>query len=306
MTPAAPDGPERDLIGYGRNAPQVRWPDGARVAVSLVVNWEEGSEPSIPSGDGRNVDTSEVPTLPSEYRDLGAESVWEYGSRAGVWRLARMFDEYDIKTTLFACGRAFECNPEVGAWVREGGHEPAGHGYRWEKMWLMDREQEREQLHRCVAAIEQACGERPRGWYSRYSPSVNTRELLVEEGGFVYDCDSYADDLPYFTQVSGNPHLVVPYSLVYNDGRFLTPMGYGTPNAFLDHCTRALDLLWDEGATHPKMMSIGLHPRVIGQAARASALKEFIEYALAKGDVWFARRLDIAQWWKAHHEEFAA
>ncbi len=298
------EGPPRDLLGYGRHAPKVHWPDGARVAVSLIINWEEGSEPSFPNGDGRNVDQSEVPPLSPEYRDLGAESVWEYGSRAGVWRLARMFDEYGIKCTFFGCGKAFESNPEVGAWVQEAGHEPAGHGYRWEKMWLMSREEEEQQLAQCITAIEHTCGERPLGWYSRYNPSINTRELLVD-AGFSYDCDSYADDLPYFTEVKGKEHLVVPYSLLYNDGRFLTPQGYGTPSAFLDHLKRALDYLWDEGATHPKMMSVGLHPRIIGQAARASVLKEFIEYAQAKGDVWFARRVDIADWWQAHHDEFA-
>ena len=270
MSTPAFEGPPRDLLGYGRNAPKVHWPGGARVAVSLIINWEEGSEPSFPNGDGRNVDQSEVPPLSPEYRDLGAESVWEYGSRAGVWRLARMFEEYGIKCTFFGCGKAFESNPEVGAWVQEAGHEPAGHGYRCEKMWLMSREEEEQQLAQCIAAIERTCGERPRGWYSRYNPSINTRELLVE-AGFSYDCDSYADDLPYFTEVKGKEHLVVPYSLLYNDGRFLTPQGYGTPNAFLDHLKRAFDYLWDEGATHPKMMSVGLHPRIIGQAARAQA-----------------------------------
>lgn len=299
-------GPKRNFVGHGRHLPKVVWPDGAMVAVNLVVNYEEGSEYSIPAGDGRNEGLAEISYVMSpDYRDLAAESVYEYGSRAGSWRLLRLFDEYAVKATYFAAAVALERNPEVGRWIRESGHEPCSHGWRWEEHWLLDRETERERMRLAIESIERTCGERPLGWYCRYSPSVNTRELVVEEGGFVYDADAYNDDLPYFVEVKGKRHLVVPYTLTYNDGRYVLPQGYGGPTDFFDTCRRGLDELRREGqAGYPKMMSIGLHSRWAGQAGRTSALREFIEYALEKGDVWFARRIDIARWWLEHHEEF--
>jgi len=299
-------GPKRDYVGHGRRPPRVVWPNEAKVAVNIVVNYEEGSEYSMAAGDGRNEGLAEINyTMDPQYRDLCAESVYEYGSRAGIWRLMRLFDEYDVKSTFFACAVALERNPEVAQWLREAGHEPCSHGWRWEEHWLLDRETERQHIRWAIDSIEKSCGERPLGWYCRYGASVNTRELVVEEGGFVYDADAYNDDLPYFVEVKGNRHLVVPYSLTYNDGRYVLPQGYASPTDFFDHCKRALDELRREGAAgYPKMMSIGLHPRWAGQAARTSGLREFIEHALAKGDVWFARRIDIARWWLEHHEEF--
>ena len=298
-------GPKREFIGYGRHVPKVIWPDKARVAVSLCLNYEEGSENSKPAGDGKNEGLAELSYLmDGKFRDLCVESVYEYGSRAGVWRLQRLFDEFEIPITFSAAAVALERNPEVAAWLKEAGHEPCSHGWRWEEVWQLSREEERQHMLAAIETIERMCGERPRGWYCRYGPSEHTRELLVEEGGFTYDSDAYNDDLPYYTEVSGKQHLVLPYTLTYNDGKFVMPQGYGSPADFLDHLKRGFDYLWDEGATHPRMMSIGLHPRLIGQAGRISALKEFIEYALAKGDVWFARRLDIAEWWHKHHTEF--
>lgn len=299
-------GPRRDFVGYGRRPPKVFWPNDARVAVNLVVNYEEGSEYSKPAGDGRNEGLAEINYLMSpEHRDLAAESVYEYGSRAGNWRLMRLFDEYGIKVTYFACAVALERNPEVGQWIAESGHEPCSHGWRWEEHWLLDRETERQHIQWAIESIRKTCGQRPLGWYCRYGPSVNTRELIVEEGGFVYDADAYNDDLPYFVDVKGKRHLVVPYSFTYNDGRYVLPQGFGSPADFFDQCRRGLDELRREGeAGYPKMMSIGLHPRWAGQAGRTSALREFIEYALEKGDVWFARRIDIANWWLEHHQEF--
>jgi peptidoglycan/xylan/chitin deacetylase (PgdA/CDA1 family) len=299
-------GPRRHFPGYGRRQPKVVWPNGAKVAVNLVVNYEEGSEYSKPAGDGRNEGLAEIPYLMDpQYRDLCAESVYEYGSRAGIWRLMRLFDEYDVKVTFYACAVALERNPEVGQWVQEAGHEPCSHGWRWSEHWLFDREQEREHMQWAIESIERTCGERPLGWYCRYGPSVNTRELVVEEGGFVYDADAYNDDLPYFTEVKGQRHLVVPYTLTYNDGRYVLAQGYSGPSDFFDICRRGLDEYRREGeAGYPKMMSIGLHPRWVGQAARTNALREFIEYAQEQGDVWFARRIDIARWWLEHHEEF--
>jgi peptidoglycan/xylan/chitin deacetylase (PgdA/CDA1 family) len=300
-------GPPRDFVGYGRHAPRVRWPNGARVAVSIVMNYEEGSERSIPDGDGRADGLSELPiALEPGIRDLCVESVYEYGSRAGIWRVQRMVDALGIPLTFFGCAVAFERNPEVGAWIQEAGHEPCCHGYRWEEAYGLTRAQEREHIAMAIESIQQTCGDRPRGWYCRYGPSVNTRELLVEEGGFVYDSDSYADDIPYYTEVTGRRHLVVPYSLTYNDVRFVLAQGHSDPSSFVDTCKRGLDYLREEGETHPKMMSIGLHSRLIGQAARASALKEFLQYAQDTGEVWFATRLEIAEWWNAHHEEFTA
>jgi peptidoglycan/xylan/chitin deacetylase (PgdA/CDA1 family) len=298
-------GPERPLVGYGRRVPKVRWPDGARVAVSLVINYEEGSEYTHGNGDGRNDGLTEMMyVMEPKYRDLCAESVFEYGSRAGIWRLERLLTAYKLPVTFYACAVALERNPEVGAWIREAGHEPCSHGWRWEEVWRLSRAEEAEHIRMAIESIEATTGERPHGWYCRYGPSVHTRQLLVEEGGFVYDSDAYNDDLPYYVDVGGKQHLVVPYSMTYNDAKFALPPNYGSPADYLDNLKRGYDLLWEEGETHPRMMSIGLHPRLIGQASRLHALREFIDYVQAKGGGWFCRRLDIARWWHAHHSSF--
>jgi peptidoglycan/xylan/chitin deacetylase (PgdA/CDA1 family) len=271
------------------------------VAVSLVVNYEEGSEYSYDSGDGRNDGLAELNyDVGPGYRDLCVESVYEYGSRAGIWRIQRLVDDLEIPVTIFGCAVAFEKNREVADWIREAGHEPCCHGWRWEEVWRLTRDEERAHMRAAIESFKETLGQRPLGWYCRYGPSVHTRELVVEEGGFVYDSDAYNDDLPYHVEVGDKQHLVVPYSLTYNDARFAVPQGYTNGAAFADDCKRALDYLREEGATHPRMMSIGVHPRLIGQAGRASALKEVLEYALGKDDVWFARRIDIANWWNAN------
>lgn len=297
----------RDLVGYGPNPPHVRWPGDARAAVSFCINYEEGSEYSTESGDGRNEELGEIPyALSPEYPDLTVQSIYEYGSRAGNWRLMRLFDEYEIKVTYFACAVALERNPAVGEWIRRSEHEACSHGYRWEEHWLLDEETERERIAQAVASIERTCGARPLGWYCRYGPSTRTRRLLVEEGGFLYDSDAYNDDLPYFVAVGEKRHLVVPYTLTYNDIRYVLAQGYSSPSDFFDTCKRGLDELRREGAAgFPKMMSIGLHGRWAGQAGRVSALREFIEYALGTGDVWFPRRMDVARWWMDHSGDFA-
>ena len=299
-------GPKRDYVGYGRHVPRVRWPDEARIAVSFVLNYEEGSEYSLPAGDGKNeAALSELAYyLAPEYRDLALESVYEYGSRAGVWRLQRLFDSYRIPITFFAAAVALERNPEVGAWLQEAGHEPCSHGWRWEEVWTLSREEEKAHIEAAIASIAETCGARPQGWYCRYGPSVRTRELLLEVGGFVYDSDVYNDDLPYYMKVNGTDHLIVPYTFTYNDGRFVVPQGYGSPQDFVDTVTRGFDYLWEEGESHPRMMSIGLHPRLIGQAGRTSALKAIIDHMTAKDKVWFARRIDIANWWHDNHASF--
>lgn len=290
--------PARDFVGYGRHPPRVEWPDGARVALSLVLNYEEGSERSFWAGDARNEGLGEVPrAVDPSYRDLATESVYEYGSRAGVQRLLRLFDRCRVRCTLFAAAVALEVNPEIAAWARESGHEVCGHGYRWSEDWTVSREEEAERIRLAVASIAATVGQRPVGWYNRWMPSRHTRALLVEEGGFLYDSNAYNDDLPYYVTVSGKPHLVVPYTLTYNDSHYAYGH-FGGPDDFLAYCRRGLDYLWEEGADVPRMMSIGLHPRLTGQAARASALRDFIEYALAKDRVWIATRAEIASWWR--------
>lgn len=299
-------GPQRDLVGYGRRVPKVRWPGNARVAVSIVLNYEEGSEYSHPNGDRRNDGLTEmIYAVEAHHRDLCAESVFEYGARAGVWRIERLLTELEIPITFYACAVALERNPEVAAWLREAGHEPCSHGWRWEEVWRLSREEEADHICRAIASIKETCGVRPSGWYCRYGPSVNTRELLVEEGGFVYDSDAYNDDLPYYVDVKGTRHLVIPYSMTYNDAKFGSLPAYGSPSDFVDNLKRGFDQLWDEGETHPRMMSVGLHPRLIGQASRIHALREFVEHAQKKGKAWFARRIDIANWWNEHQAEFS-
>ncbi len=300
MTSFEPRAEPRDLIGYGRAGAEVRWPDGARVAVNLVVNYEEGAERSFWMGDGVNEPPNELAYPPPPVRDLANESMFEYGSRAGIWRLQRLFDAYRLKVTFFGCAVAFELNPEVAAYVREAGHEVCCHGWRWEDVSRLEREVERDQMLKAIASIERTCGARPVGWYSKTPPSPATRELLVEEGGFLYDSDSFADDVPYFTEVLGRQHLVVPYSLVTNDSKYLPGHEFSEPSSFLDACRRAFDYLWEEGERRPKMMSIGLHPRWIGHPARMSALRDFVEHCLAKGGAWFARRDEIARCWIDH------
>jgi peptidoglycan/xylan/chitin deacetylase (PgdA/CDA1 family) len=301
-------GPRRDFVGYGPNPPPVRWPNDAAVAVSIVVNYEEGAERSKQFGDEHNEGMTEVAyTIPDQYRDLGAESMYEYGSRAGIWRLFRLFDEYGVKVTMYAAALALEQNPAVGAWIQRAGHEPCGHGWRWEEPWLLDRDEERRRIGLMVESITRTCGRRPVGVYHRYMPSIHTRELLVEEGGFLYDSDSYNDDLPYFVEVGGKRHLVVPYSLVYNDSRFIFAQGFSSPTDFVDQVKRAIDEYRREArAGFPKMMSIGVHARLFGQAGRISGLREVIEHALGLKDVWLATREEIARWWLDQSSEWNA
>lgn len=298
--------PARDFVGYGRHPPRVGWPGGARVALSLVLNYEEGSERSFWAGDGKNEGLGEVPrAVDPAQRDFATESVYEYGSRAGVHRLLRLFDQCGVRCTLFAAAMALEINPEVAAWAAEAGHEVCGHGYRWSEDWTVPREEEADRIRRAVASITRTVGQRPVGWYNRWMPSRNTRALLVAEGGFLYDSNAYNDDLPYYVTVSGRPHLVVPYSLTYNDSRY-TYGQLGNPEDFLASCRRGLDYLWEEGADVPRMMSVGLHARLSGQADRASGVRDLIAHAQAKGGVWIATRADIAAWWRAQQPPDAA
>jgi len=297
----------RDMIGYGPVPPKVQWPNDAKLALNFVLNYEEGSEYSYASGDLENEHLGEDASgSVAGGRDLGMESIYEFGSRAGVWRILRLFDEYGIKLTVSASAQAVERNRAVGEWLRRSGHDVMAHGWRWEEPWRLTANDERLHIKWAVDSLAQTCGERPPGWFCRYGPSINTRRLLVEEGGFLYDSDSHNDDLPYFVTVADRPHLVIPYgSLPYNDVRFVVAQGYGSPGDWVESCTRAVDEYVREGrAGFPKMMTIGFHPRWAGQAGRTSALREIIEYALGLGDVWVGRRIDIARWWLDHHSEF--
>jgi peptidoglycan/xylan/chitin deacetylase (PgdA/CDA1 family) len=294
----------RNVEGYAGTPPTFEWPNGCKLALSIVLNDEEGSEREF-AIDGRSEGLGEIPyDFPPDKPDLCVESTYEYGGRAGVWRLLSLFDEYRAPATMFACAIALERKPAVAAAIVKAGHEVCSHGWRWEEVWRLGREEERNHIRWAVELITKCTGERPVGWYCRYGPSAFTRELLVEEGGFLYDSDSYADDLPYFVEVGGQKHLVVPYSLLYNDIRFAVGSGYGAPSDFVELCVRGMRELLREGRRgHPKMLSIGLHERWAGQAGRASAVREVIEAALAEEDVWIATRRDIARFWFDHFGE---
>ena len=297
-------GPERDFVGYGREVPKVDWPGGARIALQFVVNYEEGSEYSTLDGDPHaETGLSEVPggrTMRGE-RDLAIESMYEYGSRAGVWRLFRIFSERDLPVTIFACAQALERNPEVSGEILRREYDICCHGLRWIEHFKLSEAKEREQIREAVRSVERLTGSRPLGWYCRYGPSVNTRRILVEEGGFLYDSDSYNDDLPYWTLVEGKPHLVVPYALDTNDVKFGVAGSIGTGNQFFSYLKDSFDLLYREGAKTPKMMSVGLHARLIGRPGRAAGLRRFLDHVLDHHRVWIGRRIDIARHWLDHH-----
>jgi peptidoglycan/xylan/chitin deacetylase (PgdA/CDA1 family) len=287
-------GPPRELVGYGEHPPRVRWQDDAKVAVQIVVNYEEGSEKSFAMGDQVNDILYELPFAVEGQRDLAVETMYEYGSRVGIWRLFRIFDKADVPVTFFAAAVALERNPAVAEKLARRGDEAAGHGYRWSNHFEMNRDEEREAISRAVASIEKTTGMRPEGWYCR-EMGVNTRELVVEEGGFFYDSDTYNEDLPYWTKVHSRNHLVVPYSLVVNDARYIVGTGFGSPEHFFETAKASLDRLRNDGDDLGRMMSIGLHPRITGNPARADALARFIEYAQGFEDVTFMRRIDIAR-----------
>ena len=292
---------ERDLVGYGMNLPDVRWPGEARIAISVVVNYEEGSEYSLLDGDSHRETNGEINSpLPLDARDLMNESMFEYGSRAGVWRMFRLLDKYDIKATFYCCALAMERNPIVGKEVVRRGHEVCGHGYRWEEYYGFQKEQEREAIVKTVESLTRTTGERPEGWFTRYGVSVNTRDLLAETGGFVYDSNSVNDDIPYYTEVHGKPWLVVPYSLEVNDARFWRG-GLVSTGDFYDYMKDSFDCLYEEGRDVPRMMSVGLHCRIAGRPPRSMAVDKFFQYAKSHPGVWFARRIDIARWWLEHY-----
>jgi peptidoglycan/xylan/chitin deacetylase (PgdA/CDA1 family) len=238
-------------------------------------------------------------TVEPAWRDLGTETHFEFGSRVGVWRLARLFDEYEIPVSFGACAVALERNPELCGWLREREHEVIGHGHRWTDDWKLGREEERARMRLAVESVERTTGQRVRGWYVRSFPSVNTRELLVDEGGFLYDSDACNDEIPYFVDVRGTPFLVVPYTKVFNDNRYFIAPTFSTPNDFFENLRLGLDVLVEEAdqGHGGRVMTVGIHPRWTGQPNRATALKRFLEYVLAKDGACFMRRVDIARFW---------
>lgn len=292
---------ERDLIGYGRSPEGLAWPDGSRVVVNLVLVYEEGSEYSVRWGDDRNDGWGEYaePAIDPPGLDPGTESHYDYGARAGVWRLARIFDAAQVPVTVSATAVALELNPAVAGWMRERDHDLLGHGWRWTEAWRLSRAEERAHLHRAIESYERVLGARPLGWNSRSGPSEHTRDLLAEEGGFLYDSDSSADDLPYYASTPTGPFLVVPYTKTYNDSRYLVSPGFASPRDFLDTLTMAVDeLALDE---RPSLLTVALHARWSGQAARAGAVRAFLEHAKTVEGVSFRHRLALARAWRDAH-----
>lgn len=289
----------RDLIGYGNRPPKGRWLNGSRLAINVVVNYEEGSERSFAMGDPDQESMTEWGNyaIASDVRNLAMESMYEYGSRVGIWRILDILKEAEIPSTFFACAIALEQNPEVARHAVADGHEICSHGYRWEEVFRLSEEQERRHIRLAIASFEKTCGKRPVGWYCRYGPSVRTRRLLIEEGGFLYDSDSYNDDTPYFVDMGEQRHLVVPYTSDNNDFRFWSTPGLSTGKEFLDYLIESFDVLYEEAARGPRMMSIGLHPRMIGRPGRIRTLKRFIEYAQGFPEIWFTTREQIAREW---------
>ena len=292
----------RDMIGYGANPPKANWPGSARVAVQFVINYEEGGENNVLHGDaGSETFLSEIIGA-SSYPDrhMSMESMYEYGSRAGFWRLHRLFKEYNFPVTVYGVAMALQRNPEVVASMLESEWEIASHGLRWIDYQFVSEEVERAHMAEAVKIHTEVTGSRPLGWYTgRDSP--NTRRLVNEYGGFLYDSDSYADDLPYWSQEFESPHLIIPYTLDVNDMRFAAAQGFNAGDQFLNYLTDTFDTLYAEGADTPKMMSIGLHCRIAGKPGRAAALRKFLDYIAKKQSVWVCRRVDIARHWHSNH-----
>lgn len=289
----------RDLKGYGRTPPHPHWPGDARVAVQFVVNFEEGGENNILHGDSASEaflsDVLGAQPWPGR-RHANIESMFEYGSRAGFWRLWRMFTTRDLPVTVFGVATALQRNPEIVAAMNEAGWDIACHGLKWVEHKDMSEAEERETIAEAIRVHTEATGHRPFGWYTGRS-SINTVRLVMEAGGFKYSCDSYADDLPYWIKGRDAPHLIIPYSLDANDMRFINPQGFGGGDQFFTYLKDSFDVLYAEGETSPKMMSVGLHCRVVGRPGRAAALMRFLDYIMSHERVWVPTRLAIAEHW---------
>lgn len=293
----------RDLVGYGAAPPGANWPGHARIAVQFVLNYEEGGEMNVLHGDKQSeIFLSEiVGALPFVgARHMSMESIYEYGSRVGVWRLLDLFRSRNVPLTLFAVAMALERLPKVAEVALKDGHEICSHGLRWINYHGMPIAEEREHMQRAIEIQQRITGTRPLGWYTGRT-SENTRALVAEEGGFLYDADDYSDDLPFWSKMVDTPHLIVPYTLDTNDMRFATPQGFNSGDQFFTYLKDAFDALYAEGETTPRMLSIGLHCRLIGRPARIQALARFIDYLQTHDKVWLARRVDIARHWRTEH-----
>jgi allantoinase len=297
----------RDLIGYGANPPHPHWPNSARVAVQVVLNYEEGAERSVLNGDAESESFLSDMINPAPVvgaRHMSMEQIYEYGSRAGVWRLLRLAARYEIPLTVFGVAQALERNPPAVEAFLKAGHEIASHGWRWINYQDVPEAIEREHMARAIEIHTRLTGERPLGWYTgRTSP--NTRRLAAEEGGFLYDADDYSDDLPFWTRPAGKPHLIVPYTLEANDMRF-SGTGLNTGEQFYSYLRDAFDVLYAEGETAPKMMSVGLHCRIAGRPGKMLGLERFFEHVRRFDDVWVCRRIDIARHWRTNFPAEAA
>ncbi len=293
----------RDMVGYGAHPPHARWPGDARIALQIVVNYEEGGENNVLHGDAASETflSEIIGAAPFEgRRHMSMESIYEYGSRAGFWRLMRLFEERKLPVTMFAVGMALERHPDAAKAMVELGHEVASHGWRWINYDQVGEATERFHMYEAIATIERLTGQRPLGWYTGRT-SEQTQRLVAEEGGFLYDADSYADDLPYWVKVGERDQLIVPYTLDANDMRFATAQGFNTGDQFFTYLRDSFDILYAEGETAPKMMSVGLHCRLAGRPGRIAGLKRFLDHVQAHDKVWICRRVDIARHWRAVH-----
>ena len=292
---------QRDFIGYGMDVPKVEWPNGSRLALTIAVNYEAGGERSIIYGDDGPETYGEFPSYGTPpRRDLAMESLFEYESRVAIWRILNLLDSYGTKVTFFATAKTLETNPIAAKEIVKRGHEVCSHGYRWIEHYTLTKQEEREAIRKAIKIITDLTGARPVGWYCR-EPSVNTIPLLMEEGGFLYDSDIYNDDLPYFTYSKklGDKNsrlLLIPYTPDVNDFHYLSGR-FSNAEEFYNYLKDSLDVMYEEGLSHPKMMNLGIHVRISGRAGRSAALHKFLKYATTKQGVWIARRLDIANWW---------
>jgi len=288
----------RNMIGYGSNELKISWPNNARIAVQIVLNYEEGAENCVLNGDKYSeVFLSEIIGAKAvKGRHINMESLYEYGSRSGFWRLHKLFQEKKIPITIFGVGMALEKNPEVCKAIKKAGYEVASHGWRWIDYQNISKSEEKKHMKLAIKTIKKIFGTRPLGWYTgRCSP--NTRDLVFEEGGFLYDSDSYNDDLPYWETRNKKKQLIIPYTLDNNDMRFATNQGFNTGEHFFTYLKDSFDALYEEGKNNPKMMSVGLHCRLIGRPGRIQSLKKFLDYILSHKDVWICKRIDIANHW---------
>jgi len=288
----------RNMIGYGAKGKSISWPNNARLALQIVLNYEEGGENCVLNGDkySETFLSEIIGAKAIKGRHISMESIYEYGSRAGFWRLHKLFKDKNIPVTIFGVGLALEQNPEVCEAIKNGNYEVAAHGYRWIDYQDVKKSIEKKHMQQAIKTIKKIFGSRPLGWYTgRCSP--NTRDLVFDEGGFLYDSDSYSDDLPYWEKRGSKRQLIIPYTLDNNDMRFATNQGFNTGDHFYNYLKDSFDALYEEGKISPKMMSVGLHCRLIGRPGRIQSLKKFLDYVLKFNDIWICKRIDIAKHW---------